>query len=96
MFKSFIFISLIALYLPAFGQQDNVKKHENISKSGLAIEGYDPVAYFYAGKPTEGKKGISTTDGGVTYYFSSTQNLDFFKAEPQKHFFGIGIHQIGF
>ena len=32
------------------------KKHFNLSKSGLAINGYDPVAYFKGNKAIEGKK----------------------------------------
>ncbi|NIJ52939.1 YHS domain-containing (seleno)protein [Dyadobacter arcticus] len=65
--------------------QDATKKQGNISKSGLAVEGYDPVAYFTVGKAIEGKKDITASDAGVTYYFSSAQNRDLFKADPAKY-----------
>ncbi|MBN9382454.1 MAG: YHS domain protein [Chitinophagaceae bacterium] len=57
----------------------------NLSKSGLAIEGYDPVAYFVSGRAMEGKKEYSYTIQGVTYQFVSPQNRDLFKAAPVKY-----------
>lgn len=61
------------------------KKQFNIEKSGLAIEGYDPVAYFTSNKAIEGKKEISTVYEGVTYRFATVQNRDAFKANPTKY-----------
>lgn len=84
MIKSFLINILMILALPIIGQ-DLVKNQGNINKTGLAIEGYDPVAYFTTGKPIEGKKIISTTNSGVTYYFSSTENMNIFKVEPDKY-----------
>lgn len=73
-------ISLSGIYA-----QDVAKKQGNISKSGLAIDGYDPVAYFIAGKAVEGNKSFPASDGGITYYFSSPKNRDMFKADPAKY-----------
>lgn len=53
--------------------------------SGVAIEGYDPVAYFVEGKPREGKKEHSTEWKGATWRFSSAENLAAFQAEPKKY-----------
>jgi YHS domain-containing protein len=84
MFKSIVFITLInVLVLSTLSAQDT-QKQNNLSTSGLAIEGYDPVAYF-TGKAVEGRKELSTSDGGVTYYFSSAQNRDLFRANPEKY-----------
>ena len=69
----------------AYGQTAQRKKHFNIDKTGPAIEGYDPVAYFTVKKPTEGKKEISYTNEGITYYFASPQNRELFKASPAKY-----------
>ena len=57
----------------------------NLNKGGIAIEGYDPVAYFKQGKAIEGKKEYSATADGVTYLFSSAQNVALFKADPAKY-----------
>jgi YHS domain-containing protein len=75
---------LVTLASPIFAQ-DAARKQMNISKSGLAIEGYDPVGYFTTGKAVEGKKELAASDGGATYYFTSTQNRDLFKTDPAKY-----------
>ena len=61
------------------------KKQFNLDKSGLAIDGYDPVAYFTVGKAVDGKKDITVDDQGVTYRFSTTMDRDAFKANPGKY-----------
>jgi len=66
-------------------QTDSRKKHFNTSKNGLAIQGYDPVAYFEAGKPIEGKQSMNLLVDGITYYFSSAQNKELFRANPAKY-----------
>ncbi|HJS54893.1 MAG TPA: YHS domain-containing (seleno)protein [Chitinophagaceae bacterium] len=59
------------------------KKHFNLKKSGLAIEGYDPVAYFKNNKAMEGNKEFAVNHQGVTYYFSSGENKDAFIKNPE-------------
>ena len=83
--QKLIIILLLAIATTPIFAQDDTKKQGNISKSGLAIEGYDPVAYFTAGKAIEGKKDITASEAGVTYYFASTKNRDLFKTEPAKY-----------
>lgn len=61
------------------------KQQFNLGGDGLAIKGYDPVAYFNDHKAVEGKKDISLTSDGVTYHFASTQDRDLFKANPVKY-----------
>jgi YHS domain-containing protein len=61
-------------------------KDYNLPKgSRTAIEGYDPVAYFNAGKPTKGDSKISSVWQGVTYQFASKANRDLFNADPEKY-----------
>jgi len=57
----------------------------NLSQSGLALRGYDPVAYFNAGKPVKGKSSISVSNAGATYRFSSQANKDLFLQNPTKY-----------
>lgn len=59
----------------------------NLEKGGLALSGYDPVAYFAegGGKPAKGKKEISSTHRGVTYRFASTAHRDLFLADPERY-----------
>ncbi len=69
----------------AIAQTGLRKKHFNTTKNGLAIQGYDPVAYFVAGKPIEGKVSTNLLIDGIIYYFSSIQNKELFKANPAKY-----------
>ncbi|MCH9809298.1 MAG: YHS domain-containing protein [Alphaproteobacteria bacterium] len=52
---------------------------------GVAVGGYDPVAYFTAGKPVKGKSTLTHEYQGATWRFSSEQNLAAFKSEPAKY-----------
>ena len=59
----------------------------NTDKRGLALEGYDPVAYFEAGggKPTKGKQSITADHGGATYRFAKETHRDLFLADPESY-----------
>lgn len=50
--------------------------------SGLAMQGYDPVAYFTQGAPQKGNPAFKVTEGGATYYFATAANQAKFKAQP--------------
>ena len=56
-------------------------------KKGLAIKGYDPVAYFPEGgrKAVKGDKNLSHTHKGATYHFATRDNLDRFKKNPARY-----------
>ena len=57
----------------------------NVNRSGVAISGYDPVAYFTAAKPIKGSPDITTTYAGGIYQFSTTANRDAFLASPARY-----------
>jgi YHS domain-containing protein len=51
----------------------------------IAVQGYDPVAYFKAGKPVKGAKEFSTTWNGAEFRFASAANRDAFKKNPEAY-----------
>ena len=55
------------------------------SSWGKAIKGYDPVAYFTAGKPVKGNKKYKVEWNDAKWLFSSQENADLFKADPSKY-----------
>ena len=63
-----------------------IKKYE-LGRKDLAIEGYDPVAYFPEGssKAKKGSKDYEYTHRGVTYRFISAKHRDMFKMNPDKY-----------
>ncbi|SNX28052.1 YHS domain-containing protein [Polynucleobacter meluiroseus] len=54
-------------------------------QTGTAIRGYDPVAYFVSNKPVKGKEDFSFDWNGAKWLFSSQDNLNLFKANPEKY-----------
>tara|TARA_R110002126_G_scaffold15857_3_gene64394 strand:+ start:116 stop:985 length:870 start_codon:yes stop_codon:yes gene_type:complete len=58
----------------------------NLDKRSLAIDGYDPVAYFPegGGKALEGMKALTVTHRGAVYRFANTANRDRFLAGPER------------
>ncbi|MRI34791.1 hypothetical protein EOPP23_17560 [Endozoicomonas sp. OPT23] len=54
-------------------------------QSGLALEGYDSVAYFRQGRAVMGAKQHSTHWKNADWYFSSAENLKRFQADPEKY-----------
>ena len=52
---------------------------------GLAVSGYDPVAYFSEGKPVEGSGDFEHEWKGATWRFANAANLATFKADPESY-----------
>jgi len=50
-----------------------------------AVSGYDPVAYFTEGKPVKGNKEFTFEYQEADWYFSSQENLQAFKENPEKY-----------
>ena len=53
--------------------------------SGVAIRGYDTVAYFTDGKPVKGEEQYSTEWTGAKWLFASQEHLDLFNADPEQY-----------
>lgn len=79
----FLIIGFLATTFLIAQSEDQRTRQFNL-KNNLAIQGYDPVSYF-SNKPVEGKPEISYTYKGVNYRFASQQNLNLFKASPEKY-----------
>ena len=60
------------------------QKHFNL-KDGLAIQGYDPVAFFKQNKAVKISRDIAVVNQGTTYYFSSPENKEEVKKNTQKY-----------
>lgn len=57
----------------------------NIPSSGVALEGYCPVAYFAVNKPVMGKREFQATYNDVTYYFVNAGAKALFEKNPAKY-----------
>ena len=59
---------------------------------GVAVGGYDPVAYFTQGKPVRGSKDITLNHEGAQWRFASEANRTAFAADPAKYAPKYGGH----
>jgi YHS domain-containing protein len=57
----------------------------NHTKNGVAIEGYDPVAYFTDNKPVKGDPKFAAMWNGSTWQFASEAHRYLFTQEPEKY-----------
>ena len=91
--KKWLVIGLVVLII-AIGAFAVTKKVSPVSwgwwgdvnaSSGLALKGYDPVAYFEVGEPTAGDSQFSYQWSGATWQFSSAANRDQFAQSPESY-----------
>jgi YHS domain-containing protein len=83
--QSFIFLFLGLSGINSLAQDGALrKKHFNLD-GGLALDGYDAVAYLNQSKAVKGNKGFALTQDGVTYYFSTAANKKEFSENPSKY-----------
>jgi len=63
---------------------DEKKFLNNVNTDGLILEGYDVVSYFTGDKPVMGNKDFEARYQGATYWFSTAENANKFKDNPEK------------
>lgn len=83
--KSYLLAPLLALGLLLSPQAFALDKINTTFWGNLAIEGYDPVAYFTQSKAVEGKKQHEFEWMDATWRFSSAEHLALFKSDPEKY-----------
>jgi YHS domain-containing protein len=81
--KKLLVISAIlaALVAPSIDAKTLVNKNDG----GLALQGFDPVAFFTEGKPVQGRASITSDYEGATYRFATEQDRAAFVNEPAKY-----------
>ncbi len=57
----------------------------NIDADGVAIHGYDTVAYFTEGKATKGKSEFEHVWEDARWHFASATNRDLFATNPDRY-----------
>ncbi len=78
---SLLFGLAAALPLFAAGSAEPINK----DKQGVAIQGYDPVAYFTQSKPVKGSSAFTHQWMNSTWWFASAEDRDLFAKDPEKY-----------
>ena len=76
----FLFLVGVVTCFPAFAAN-----HINATPQGIAITGYDAVAYFTQSKPVKGEAQYHTEWMGVKWYFASAADAELFRSNPEKY-----------
>ena len=61
------------------------KSYINKNWAGVAIKGYDPVAYFKLSKPVKGKKEFEYKWKDAVWRFANENHLNLFKSDPETY-----------
>lgn len=76
--------ALGASFAAAPAQADQAPVHTGLL-SRVAVDGYDPVAYFTDGRPVRGTTQHRVTHQGYEYRFASAEHLAAFRANPARY-----------
>jgi len=57
----------------------------NAATPRVAIDGYDPVAYFTDGRPIKGSAAFSLPFDEAVYYFANAEHQKMFAADPDRY-----------
>lgn len=82
------FLAVSALSLPAatfLTGPAMASKPPVFSSGGIAINGFDPVAYFTMSKPVKGDAALSSDWNGASLLFSSAESKATFDADPETY-----------
>jgi|SRR5271157_3410811 len=79
--KLLLFLILVSS-IPAFGQSKSLL---NLDKMGIAIQGYDPVAFFTQNRPVKGLPELESKYNGARYLFATAEDKVTFDANPAKY-----------
>jgi len=80
-----ILITLIASSVILFTNTSMALDEVNTTFFGVAIKGYDTVAYHTEGRAVKGKSKFSHKWNDAKWYFSSAENKDLFAADPEHY-----------
>jgi YHS domain-containing protein len=88
-FVNFVVVAVLlaATFSVALAASTRRAKVDPINKTffGVAIKGYDAVAYFTEGKPIKGRSEFQYEWMGAKWYFASAANRDAFAKNSQKY-----------
>jgi hypothetical protein len=75
----------LVVTMPATAGVPGSHSEVNLDGNGVALGGYDPVAYFDGGTPTLGVDTIFASYGGGRYLFATEAHRSAFLANPKKY-----------
>ena len=93
--KRFALAIAAACALSVTMSKDSATANERVVtdwQTGIALSGYDPVAYFVEGQPVAGRADYEAQWNGVVWRFRSLGNRDAFVSDPEIYAPEFGGH----
>jgi YHS domain-containing protein len=81
----YIFFFLLLILTALACTETSPVAHVNATPEGVAIKGFDPVAYFTEQKPVMGSAGFEYVWNGAKWRFATAEHRDLFRAAPEKY-----------
>lgn len=78
-----LLMSLVVMFCVTFAA--TAQQSEVFVTKGIAIKGYDPVAFFTDSKAVKGSEVLTYKWKEATWLFSTEENLAAFKENPEKY-----------
>ena len=80
-----VFSGLLGANAVTAATETNISSGLTVNGPGLAVHGYDVVAYFTQGKASVDRAKYSTVHNVATYRFASKEHLTDFEKNPEKY-----------
>jgi YHS domain-containing protein len=77
--------SILILFIAIVSASSWAQSRKANLKDKVALQGYDPVAYFESNKAIQGNKEITADYNEALYYFTSEKNKSLFLANPSQY-----------
>lgn len=78
-----LIVICLGIALAVAGRLTGAPATKVFTEDGLAIRGYDPVAYFDQQKPVKGDPAFAAEWNEVTWHFASADNREKFMDDPE-------------
>lgn len=82
--KKIVLLVIVLATITTYAQTNKRASEFNLENK-IALQGYDPVAYFTQKKAVKGKSTFAANYEGVIYYFISAANKEMFTSNPSKY-----------
>ena len=80
-----LWLFLSMLLLATYSTADPANPKWNLNEEGIALGGYDAVAYFTTDRAVRGKTEFLAEFEGARFLFSTKENLAAFEADPPRY-----------
>ena len=84
-FKATRLLSIVPLLVALTAMPVHAEPPVNSTDAGVAIKGYDPVAYYTENRAVKGIRAHTLQWRESTWYFSSATHRELFASDPERY-----------